>query len=93
MGLARVIPMNPALVMTTVNAPHRKKLTAEEIARCLKDPKAAKTIPGHMSSFFGDVKPRLQCEFAALFNISHAQLVEAAKAFAKYSGASYPLAA
>ena len=46
-----------------------------------------------MSSFFGEVSPALQIEFAKQFNVTHAQLVAAAKAFAAYSGASYPLAA
>jgi hypothetical protein len=46
-----------------------------------------------MSSFFGDVKPELQIAFAQMHGITHAQLVAAAKAFAAYSGQSYPLAA
>jgi hypothetical protein len=84
--------MSPALVMTTVNAPYSKKLSAQELAYYLKDSQAAKAVPGHMSSFFGDVKPDLQYGFAALFDISGAQLEEAAKAFSNYSGATYPLA-
>jgi hypothetical protein len=84
--------MSPALVMATVNAPYSKKLSAQDLAYCLKDAQAAKAVPGHMSSFFGDVEPEFQYEFAALFDISGAQLVEAAAAFSKYSGASYPLA-
>jgi hypothetical protein len=46
-----------------------------------------------MWSFFGEVQPALQQSFAAQFGISGTQLVAAAKAFAAYSGASYPLAA
>jgi hypothetical protein len=46
-----------------------------------------------MSSFFGDVKADLQIEFAGLFGIPPAMVAEAAKAFAMYSGQSYPLAA
>jgi hypothetical protein len=84
--------MSPALVMTTVNAPYSKKLSAQELVYYLKNPQAAKDVPGHMSSFFSDVKPDFQYEFAAIFDIPSAQLVEAAKAFSKYSGASYPLA-
>lgn len=45
-----------------------------------------------MSAFFGEVKPELQVEFAHHFNITDAQVVAAAKAFAQYSGESYPLA-
>jgi len=85
--------INPALVLTTVNAPYSTQLDAEQLAHCLIDPEAAKAVPGHMSSFFGEVKPELQVAFAALFNITHAQLVAAAKAFSHYSGEPYPLAA
>jgi hypothetical protein len=82
-----------ALVLATVNAPYSKRLDARELAYCLLDHAKAKTVPGHMSSFFGEVKPALQVDFASQFNITKAQLVAAAKAFARYSGESYPLAA
>jgi len=85
--------MSPALVLTTVNAPYGRQLDARELAGFLRDPAAARTAPGHMSSFFGEVEPALQLAFAGLFNISEQQLVAAAKAFAEYSGESYPLAA
>jgi hypothetical protein len=84
--------MTTALVLATVNAPYREQLDAQGLADCLLDPAAARTVPGHMSSFFGEVKPELQLEFAKTFNITEAQLVAAAKAFAAYSGESYPLA-
>jgi hypothetical protein len=82
-----------ALVLATVNAPYSKQLDAQELANCLLDHAKAKSVPGHMSSFFGEVKSALQIDFASQFNISKAQLVAAAKAFALYSGESYPLAA
>jgi hypothetical protein len=85
--------MTPALILTTVNAPHSKHLSADELAHCLLDQAAAKAVPGHMSSFFGEVQPALQTGFASLFDISESQLAAAAKAFAAYSGESYPLAA
>jgi hypothetical protein len=88
-----VTQMSSALVLTTVNAPYSKKLTAPELAHCLLDPAAAKTVPGHMSSFFGEIKPALQIGFADMFHITEPQLAAAAKAFAIYSGESYPLAA
>ncbi len=83
----------PAAVLTTVNASYSDQLDAQALVDCLVDQNAAKQFPGHMSSFFGDVEPELQLEFARLFNISDAELVAAAKAFAKYTGESYPLAA
>lgn len=85
--------MSPALVLTTVNAPYCTQLGANELVRCLQDQEAAKALPGHMSSFFGEVDPALQVSFAAHFGISKPELVAAAKAFAAYSGESYPLAA
>ena len=85
--------ISPALVLATVNAPYSKQLKAQELAYCLLNHEAAVAVPGHMSSFFGDVNPELQLEFADLFGITHAQLTAAAKAFSNYSGESYPLAA
>ena len=82
-----------AAILSTVNAPYSKPLTASALAFCLKDPIAAKAVPGHMSSFFGEVNPGLQIEFATWFGISHPDLVKAAKEFASYSGEAYPLAA
>jgi hypothetical protein len=82
-----------ALVLATVNAPHHRQLSAQDIVHCLLDPAAAKAAPGHMSVFFGEVKAHLQIEFARQFNINDQQLVAAAKAFAAYSGQAYPLAA
>ena len=86
--------MSPTLVLTTVNASHSKQLDAHELAYYLKNPAAAvKAVPGHMWAFFGDVEPTLQLDFASQFKIAEPELVAAAKAFAAYSGASYPLAA
>ncbi|MGB9365037.1 MAG: hypothetical protein WCE79_03385 [Xanthobacteraceae bacterium] len=84
--------MNPAMVLATVNAPYRRQLSAEELAACLLDQAAARAVPGHMSSFFGEVGPALQAEFAKQFGITEAKLAAAAKAFAAYSGESYPFA-
>jgi hypothetical protein len=85
--------MSPALVLTTVNAPHSEHLDAQQLAYYLKNQAAAKAVPGHMSVFFGEVEPALQVGFAGLFEITEPELVAAAKAFAQYSGESYPLAA
>ena len=80
------------LVLTTVNASYSEQLDAQTLAHCLIDHAAAQAKPGHMSSFFGEVDPALQMSFAEEFNIPHAALVAAAKAFAEQSGESYPLA-
>ncbi len=84
--------MSPAQVLTTVNAPYSKQLDAQALVHCLLDPVAAEDHPGHMSSFFGEVDPDLQIEFAHQFKVTDEQLIAAAKAFSKFSGQSYPLA-
>jgi hypothetical protein len=81
-----------ALVLATINAPHKERLDTQGLARCLSDHAAAKAKPGHMSCFFGELTPDLQVAFAHLVGITQAELVAAAKAFALYSGQSYPLA-
>jgi hypothetical protein len=78
-----------ATVLATVNAPHSEKLDAQGLANCLLDPTFAMTKPGHVWSFFGDVTPDLQSEFAHEFGLTDAQLHAAGKAFAELSGASY----
>ena len=80
-------------VLATTNAPYSQKLDACALAHCLLDPAAAKAKPGHMSSFFGEVKPNLQLEFAHLYDITDAQVKAAARTFASYSHEAYPLAA
>jgi hypothetical protein len=84
--------ISPTLVLTTVNAPYSRQLDAQGLVRCLLDPVAAEDHPGHMSSFFGEVKPDLQVEFAHQFNVTNEQLIAAAQNFSKFSGQSYPLA-
>lgn len=81
-----------ALVLATVNAPYSRKLTAQELSYYLLHPVAAKTVSGHMSAFFGEVKPDLQYLFARQNKVTDEQLVAAAKAFAAYSHELYPLA-
>jgi len=84
----------PASVLTTVNAPYRKKLDAKMLADCLKNPIAAEAAAGQMSVFFGEVSPKLQKVFAGAFQISELELelAVAAKTFAAFSGETYPLA-
>jgi hypothetical protein len=79
-------------VLTTVNAPYRRKLDAHALAHCLTNPDAAREAPGQMSAFFGEVAPELQKAFADEFHISEAMLIGAARAFGEYSGEPYPLA-
>ena len=81
------------IVLGTVNAPYARRVSAQELAAGLRDETAARAMPGHMSSFLGEVDPVLQEKFAGEFGISRAQLTAAARAFAAYSGGTYPFAA
>jgi hypothetical protein len=85
--------MSPAVVLATVNAPYSEQLDAQTLAYCLVHESAAKAKPGHISSFFGEVKPAHQLDFAHQFGITDSELAAAAKAFAAYTGEFYPLAA
>ena len=82
-----------ATVLTTVNAPYSKKLTAGELAACLHDVEAAKKAAGPVSSFLGEVNIELQEGFAQEHGIAKDDLVAFAKAFSAWSGDDYPLAA
>ena len=79
--------MSSALVLTTINSSYSKQLNAQEVARCLLNPEAAKAAPGHMSSFFGELRPKLQIEFAASYSISERSRGPC-KAFAAYPAVS-----
>lgn len=83
--------MSTISVLTTVNAPYAKQLSAQELAICLKDFGAAKRRPGHMSSFFGEVPLEDQKGFALANGVSEHELLRSAKAFSDYSGQSCPL--
>ena len=85
--------LNVASVLTTVNAPYSEQLDAMALVQCLKDANIAKSKPGHMSSFFGEVDPEMQKAFATQFGIDEQTLAVAAHEFADYSGENYPLAA
>lgn len=80
-------------VLTTMNAPYSKPLSAQDVVYCLKHPEAAKQASGPMSSFFGEVQPDLQQKFAIAHGVSLTTLIVAATIFSKYSGQTYPLAA
>ena len=84
---------NVSLVLTTVNASYSKQLDEAGLVLCLTDAAAARSMPGHMSSFFGEVAPDMQIEFAASHGIPSEALACAARTFASYSGERYPISA
>jgi hypothetical protein len=75
-----------SLVLSTVNAPYSKKLDAIGLVACIFDPVESKAAAGPMSSFFYDVSPALQMEFAKAHNIPMAVLRAAAASFDAWSG-------
>lgn len=75
-----------ATVLTTVNAPHSKKLTAGELAACLLDIETAKKAAGPVSAFLSEVMPDLQEAFAQEHGIAKEDLIAFAKAFSAWSG-------
>jgi len=80
-------------VLTTVNAPYRKQLDGEGLARCLSDLVMAKQYSGQVSSFLGEVPVALQTSFAEEFGIALDDLKAFATCFSKWSGESYQIAA
>jgi hypothetical protein len=78
-----------ATVLTTVNAPYSKKLTAGELVACLHDIEAAKKAAGPVSTFLGEVMPDLQEAFAQEHGIAKEDLIAFAKAFSAWSGDDY----
>ena len=76
------------IVLGTVNAPYAKRVSAQELAKCLRDEAAALAMPGHMSSFLGEVDPALQEKFAqqggaaALFLLLEKYLIQVFRFYA-----------
>ena len=77
--------------MTTVNAPHREQLTAEQLFIGISDDLSARRHAGHIWCFFGDVPVQQQVEFAAAFGMEESQLLARAKRFSEMSGANFPI--
>ncbi|WP_159949971.1 hypothetical protein [Rhizobium sp. 18065] len=75
-----------SLVLSTVNAPYSKKLDASALVTCILDAVQSKAAAGPMSSFFYEVSPKLQMEFAKAHGVSIAVLLNAAASFDAWSG-------
>lgn len=82
-----------SLVLSTVNAPYSKKLDAMTLVQMILEPSKSKTAAGPMSSFFYDVSPKLQLEFAKAHGISVATLKTASQFFDAWSGMKSKLTA
>ncbi len=82
---------NFAALLTTVNAPYLEQVDGAILAACLSDINLAKSKPGHMSSFFGEVPAQSQKMFALHNGVPLIKLIAIAAEFADYSGEEYPL--
>jgi hypothetical protein len=77
------------LVLTTVNAPYKRNITAADLAECLVAA-SVEGWPSHVVSFFTEVKAALVLGFAAEHHVPPACLVSAYEAMKNYSGESNP---
>ncbi|CAN7714797.1 hypothetical protein [Rhizobium sp. LjRoot258] len=62
-----------ALVLGTVNAPYKRAISAEELARAFSSCQLQNWIV-HVATFFTDVRPTLVIEFAETHGIPHVEL-------------------
>jgi hypothetical protein len=82
-----------AIALSKINAPFRAHLSADDVAACIRSVEMAHKRPGHMASFFGELSPEIQMAFADTMGIERQALVAAARAFSKWSGEHYEIAA
>ena len=82
-----------AIALSKINAPFRAQLTAGDVTACILSIEQAKTWPGHMASFFGELTPEIQFGFATAMGIEREALLSAARAFSKWSGERFEIAA
>jgi hypothetical protein len=69
------------MVLGTVNAPHRTRLSALELADAISDICAAKSNSGPAFAFFSEVSPELQLSFVNEMGLSHEEVRKVAKHF------------
>jgi hypothetical protein len=82
-----------AIALSKINAPFHARMLAEDVAACILDEEQAKAKSGHMASFFGELPLEVQLGFANAMGIDRPALVSAARAFSKWSGDNYEIAA
>lgn len=80
-------------ILTTVNAPYKKHLTAEELAKAIVDPQSAVMFNANVGSFFSEVRLDLQIAFIEEWNLDRAAVQAVALKFQEGSGQDLPLAA
>src|SRR5437762_54490 len=73
------------LVLSTVNAPYRRSISATTLAECLASA-ALGDWPVHVATFFTDVNPELIVRFAEVHGISESKLAQAYRATRSETG-------
>ena len=81
------------IALSKINAPFRAQLSAENVTACIQSLEEAKARPGHMASFYGELPQDIQLGFAEAMGIDRQTVVSAARAFSKWSGERYEIAA
>jgi hypothetical protein len=79
-----------ALVLATVNAPCARKLDGVALAAAIRDGVLARLHAGPLSTFFYELSPALQRQFASGHGISDQALATAATTFSEWSGVTWP---
>jgi hypothetical protein len=77
------------LVLATVNAPYRRKISGRTLAACLGRAEPADWAV-HVATFFTDVSPRLIQAFAAAHGLSRSDLARAYLAMRSRTGERNP---
>ncbi|MCV3765588.1 hypothetical protein [Rhizobium sp. TRM95796] len=77
------------LILATVNASYSRKLSGEQVASLILDLERMKAMPGHAASFFYEVDPDLQRQFAGEHGISDERLARVAADFDNWTGRTW----
>jgi len=79
-------------VLTTVNAPYRGSVDAQQLADRISDPRSVEVADPFVFAFFSEVRPDLQRDFICEMNLDLAAVILVARLFAEKAGHAIPLA-
>jgi excisionase family DNA binding protein len=77
------------LVLSTTNAPYKKVISAEQLAKHLASSRTGPWIV-HIATFFTDVRPELILKFAAIHGVSKSDLAMTYRAVKAVTGEANP---
>jgi len=78
-------------ILSTVNAPYREHIDADQLAECIRNVGEVKKYIGQVWGFFGEVPISHQITFAAHYSMSPKELQAAARRFSELSGACFKI--